>query len=254
MSRKEKHVKKKKSKISIIIIIICIAAMIISGYNIFTWWHENKKNKEILDDISDKVIVQEVEDEEGTKEKYVVDFKGLKEKNSDTVAWIKIENTNIEYPVVKGKDNKYYLTKSFDKTNNSAGWVFMDYRNKADGTDKNTVLYGHNRKDRSMFGTLNSVFIEEWCNNEQNKFITYITEDEYSIYEIFSAYRIEEEDYYITTDFKNDAEYEQFLKKIKKRSYRDFQTDVGKEDKILTLSTCSSANYRVAVHAKKLLN
>ena len=254
MKKEEKHLKKKKNKIiKILVIMICVAAMIFSGYKIFTWWQENKKSEEILNDISGKVILQDIEDEDRNSiKKYVIDFEGLKEKNIDTVAWIKVENTNIEYPVVKANDNNYYLTKSFDKSYNSAGWVFMDYRNKTDGTDKNTVIYGHNRKDKSMFGTLKNVFTEGWYNNEQNKFITYITENEYSIYEIFSAYRIEEEDYYITTDFKNDEEYEQFLKKIKSRSFKNFNVDVTNDDQILTLSTCSNANYRAAVHAKKI--
>ena len=88
--------------------------------------------------MADTVTIQEVADEEGnTSEKYVIDFGELKKKNPDTVAWIKIENTNIEYPVVKAKDNDYYLNRSFDKKKNSAGWIFMDYRDKADGTDRN---------------------------------------------------------------------------------------------------------------------
>ena len=252
--KKEKHSKKKSHNfLSIAILIVCIGAMIFSGIKIFIWWQENKKSEEILGDLSNSITIQTIEEEGDTKTKYVIDFEGLKEKNSDTVAWIKVENTNIEYPVVKTKNNDYYLNRSFDIKSNSAGWIFMDYRDKANGTDKNIVLYGHNRKDKSMFGTLKNVFTEEWYNNEDNKYITFITEDEYCTYEIFSAYRIEDEDYYITTNFKNDAEFEKFVKKLKKRSFRDFGTEVSGEDQILTLSTCSNANYRVAVHAKKII-
>ena len=254
MSRREKkNVKKKSSKfINNLILLICLGTMIFSGIKIIIWWKENRQSEEMLNDISDKVTVEDVETEEGTSQKYVIDFKGLQEKNPDTVAWIKVENTNIEYPVVKAKDNDYYLTRSFDKKYNSAGWIFMDYRDKADGTDRNIVIYGHNRKDKSMFGTLKNIFTEEWYSNENNKYITYITDDEYCIYEIFSAYRIEEEDYYITTNFKNDSEFEKFVNRLKKRSFRDFGTEITGDDQILTLSTCSNANYRVAVHAKKI--
>lgn len=255
MSRREnRKAKKNYSKIiSTLIVMVCTCAMIFSGYKIYTWLQENRKSEEILEEISDKVTVQDIETEDGTTQKYIIDFEGLKEQNSDTVAWIKVENTNIEYPIVKAKDNDYYLTRSFNKSYNSAGWVFMDYRNKADGTDRNIVVYGHNRKDKSMFGSLKNVFTEEWYNNEDNKFIAFITEDEYCIYEIFSAYRIEEEDYYITTNFKNDEEFEKFVNRLKKRSFRDFGTEVGKEDQILTLSTCSNANYRAIIHAKKVI-
>ena len=254
MSRRDKHSEKKVLKpVKYIVLIICLAVMTFSGYKIVTWWNENKQNEEIKKDLADTVTIQEVADEEGnTSEKYVIDFGELKKKNPDTVAWIKIENTNIEYPVVKAKDNDYYLNRSFDKKKNSAGWIFMDYRDKADGTDRNIVLYGHNRKDKSMFGTINDMFKEEWYNDEKNKYITYITENEYCTYEIFSIYRIEEEDYYITTSFKNDTEFDKFINKLLKRSFRDFKTEVKKEDTILTLSTCSNANHRLAVHARKI--
>ena len=87
----------------------------------------------------------------------------------------------------------FYLKHSFDKSNNSAGWIFADYRNKFDGTDKNIIIYGHNMKDNSMFGRLKSVISEDWYNNEDNKYITLITENEIQIYEVFSVYQIEKE-------------------------------------------------------------
>lgn len=81
----------------------------------------------------------------------------------------------IDYPVVQASDNSFYLTRSFDKSKNSAGWIFADYRNKLDGTDKNIILYGHNRLDNSMFATLNNTQKESWYNNPENKYITYTT-------------------------------------------------------------------------------
>ena len=262
MPKKEKHRTKKNEKNSvkkvvlIVIEIILIGVMIFSGYNIFIWWKENKESETILENISSKVtIVDNFENKENENERkrYNIDFEGLQEQNTDTVAWLKVENMNIEYPVVKTTNNDYYLTKSFDRTYNSAGWVFMDYRNKADGTDRNIVIYGHNRKDGSMFGDLKDIFKEEWYSDENNMYITFITEDEYCTYEIFSAYRIEVEDYYITTKFRNDDEFDTFVKRLKKRSFRDFGVEVTASNQILTLSTCSNANYRVAVHAKKIV-
>lgn len=251
-----KHSKYRNKKIIVnIILIIFIVVAIISGIVILKWVKENKESKKIIEEISSKVVVTEIaeDEEQSVQEKYKVDFNSLKQINADTVSWIKIEGTEIEYPVVKAKDNSYYLNRSFNKTNNSAGWIFMDYRNSANGTDKNIVIYGHNRKDGSMFGTLKYVFEEEWYNNEKNKYITYITENEYCTYEIFSAYRIEAEDYYITTNFKSNTEFEQFIKKIKSRSFKKFGIEVSANDQILTLSTCSNANYRIAVHAKKIV-
>ena len=256
---KDKHAKSDNFNIRKFIIyiieIILVIAMIFAGYKIIVWINENNKSKEMLNEIASKVTIQnDNNNNEKDNKKYVVDFTGLKEKNEDTIAWVKVENMRIEYPVVKGNDNSYYLSRSFDKSYNSAGWVFMDYRNKGNGKDKNIILYGHNRKDGSMFGDLKDIFTEEWYLNEDNKYITFITENEYCKYKIFSAYRIEDEAYYITTDFKDENEFSNFVRKIKSRSFRNFEVDVSEKDQILTLSTCSSGNFRVVVHAKKIVN
>ena len=130
---------------------------------------------------------------------------------------------------------------------------FADYRNKFDNTDKNLVIYGHNMRDDSMFGSLKWVINEDWYNNEDNKYITLITENETQVYEVFSVYQIEKEDYYIQTEFSDDNNFEQFVNTIKKRSIKEFNTDVSKDDNILTLSTCANNNkYRVVLHAKKI--
>lgn len=120
-----------------------------------------------------------------------MNFEKLKQENSDTVAWLKVENTNIEIPVVQAKDNSYYLTHNFNKKYNVAGWVFADYKNKFDETDKNIVVYGHNMRDDSMFGSLKNVINEEWYDNKDNQYITFITENEYQTYQIFSIYQTE---------------------------------------------------------------
>ena len=126
----------------------------------------NQNNKKISDEISKFITLDETkEDNEG---KYVIDFEKLKEKNSDVVAWLKVNGTNIETTVVKTTNNDYYLTHNFNKEYNSAGWIFADYKNKVDGTDKNLVIYGHNMRDNSMFGSLKWVINEDWYNNEDN--------------------------------------------------------------------------------------
>lgn len=163
-----------------------------------------------------------------------------------------MNDTNIEYIVVKTEDNSYYLHHNFEKNENSAGWIFADCRNKLDGTDKNIIIYGHNMRNYTMFGTLQNTLNENWKNSEDNKKIIFITENENSTYEVFSAYQIEAEDYYMKTDFKA-GEYEKYLDAMKLRSKYDFNVAVSKEDSILTLSTCGNNNkYRVVVHAKKM--
>lgn len=249
MSR-AKHYNKKKTNIpSIILMCFFIALLLYSGTKIVIWYMNNQNNKKISDEISELVTIDETKE----NEKYAVDFEKLKEKNADVVAWLKVNGTNIETTVVKTTDNDYYLTHNFNKEYNSAGWIFADYKNKVDGTDKNLVIYGHNMRDDSMFGSLKWVINEDWYNNEDNKYITLITENETQVYEVFSVYQIEKEDYYIQTSFDTEIEFNTFVETIKKRSKKDFNVDVNKEDTVLTLSTCANNNkYRVVLHAKKI--
>ncbi len=245
MKRKDK---KKKVLIINIIQILLIVVLLYSAIHIAIWYKNNESNKKI---IKETLKTVKINDDTKTKQKYEVDFKELKNKNSDTIAWLKVENTNIEFPIVKANDNSYYLSHNFNKEYNKAGWIFADYKNKFDTTDKNIVIYGHNMRDNSMFGSLKDVIKKEWYNNESNKYITLITEEEYHIYEVFSVYQIEKEDYYIKTNFKNN-EFEEFINTIKERSKKDFNVKVTKDDNILTLSTCANNNkYRVVLHAKK---
>ena len=214
------------------------------------WYKDNNKNNEIAEQIKGTVVVEEKSED---KEEYTIDFNKLKEQNKETVAWIKVNNTNIEYPVLKADNNNFYLNHSFDRSKNSAGWIFADYRNKIDNTDKNIVIYGHNMRDGSMFGSMKNILNSDWYENEKNTNITLYTENEKCIYKVFSIYKIESEDYYIKTGFNNDDDFEKFIKTIKARSIKEFNVDCLKNDSILTLSTCSNNNkYRVVLHAKKI--
>lgn len=247
-----KHSLKKQSKIKNfflnLILIVCILAIAISIYEITKWNIDNKKTAHIVEKIADAVTIQEKNNEKT----YNIDFEKLKQTNNDIVAWLKVYGTNIEYPIVKGTNNSYYLNYSLDKTYNIAGWPFIDYRNKLDGKDKNIIIYAHNRKDHSMFGTLKNVLTQAWYDNIENRKITVLTENEECIYDVFSVYQIKDEAYYITTNFSSDENFEKFVKRLKNRSIYDFNIEVTKDDSILTLSTCANNNkYRVVLHAKR---
>lgn len=244
-----KNKKKLFNVVMRIIELIFLILLVYSSINIFKWYNNNKENKQIINEIAESVTINEDTNEE---KKYKINFEELKQKNSDTVAWLKVENTNIEFPIVQANNNSYYLTHNFDKKYNVAGWIFADYKNKLDGTDRNIVVYGHNMRDNSMFGSLKDVITEEWYNNEENKYITFITENDYQTYQVFSVYQIQTEDYYIQTEFKSN-EFQEFIDTITKRSKKDFGINVSKEDTILTLSTCANNNkYRVVLHSVRV--
>lgn len=249
LNRKQNNAKRILSNVLLIIFFICI---VISIKEIIMWSKNNKETSKIINNITNMVTIKE-EEKLGLSEKYNINFEELKNINSDTVGWLKVEGTAIEYPVVQGEDNSFYLTHTFDKTYNSAGWIFADYTNQfAEDKDKNTVIYGHNRRDGSMFCSLKDILKPEWYENKERKVI-FITENEDSVYEPFSVYQIEQEQYYLTTKFKSKKEYEEFIENVKSRSIVDFYINVTKDDKIITLSTCANNNkYRVVLHAKKI--
>jgi len=179
-----------------------------------------------------------------------VDFNELKVINTDVKGWIQLKGTNINYPFVQGGDNKYYLTHSFDKSYNQAGWVFMDYRNNINNLNKNTILYAHGRIDTTMFGTLRSIFSSNWYKNKDNHIIRLSTEQENSIWQVFSVYRIKTTSDYLKVDFANDSDYLDFLNMLKNRSKYKFETSINENDKIITLSTCYNKSDKMVMHAK----
>ena len=225
----------------IVLQIVFIILIIFSLYNIIKWIKNTDDNKKLLEEINTKVTIKDNHDG-----KRLIDFSYLKDINSDTVGYLSIDGTNIKYPVVKGDNNDYYLNHSFDKTKNRAGWIFMDYRNSSSiFDDKNTVIYGHNMKDGSMFGKLKQL------KNSDIDTIYYYDEENKITFKIISMYEIDAEDYYITTNM-NDNEYLKFLNTIKGRSIKKIDYNPSIDNKIITLSTCSSSKKRFVVHAALL--
>ena len=180
-----------------------------------------------------------------------IDFNQLLKRNSDTVGWIEVKGTNINYPIVQTTDNNYYLTHAFDKTENEAGWVFMDYRNDSVNFNQNTIIYAHSRLTGSMFGSLKNILNSSWYTNKNNHIIRLSTPTENTMWQVFSVYTIPKESYYITPSFNSNEAYLEFLNTIKSRSEVDFSGTVNTNDKILTLSTCKdNFGNRVVMHAK----
>lgn len=230
--------------INILEVIVLILLLSFSTTKIIIW---NKENTEV------KELITELNTSKESKND-TPNIEDLKIKNNDTIGWIKVNNTNIDYPFVQSNDNNYYLTHNFNKKKTSAGWIFLDKRNNKDLSNKNNIIYGHSRKDKSMFGTLKYTLNKNWYKNKDNLIIKITTETKKYNYEVFSIYTIEKENYYLQTDFTTKKEYKTFLNILKERSIYDFKTDIENTTSILTLSTCYKDNQRVVVHAKLIKN
>lgn len=258
-----------KNIILILIIITSSITLLISIFNIIKWKIDSNKTNYEITNIQENINIEEIQDTENTeiiepvievpKENpywdYInmnminVDFNGLKRTNPDVVGWLKVNGTNINYPFVQSSDNDYYLTHSFNKSYNGAGWVFLDYRNNSTN-NKNTIIYAHGRSNKTMFGTLKNVLNNGWLNNTNNYVIKISTETENSLWQIFSVYRIPTTSDYLQTNFNDETEYQNFLDMIKDRSSHNFDTNVASTDNILTLSTCYNNSDKMVVHAK----
>lgn len=263
MKIKSKHV------LIIIFSIICFITLATSIYKIIIWKIDSNKIHNQINEIQDTVNIEEKNDTKDTEIikqdnvapnnpywNYIktnlihVDFNELKLINNHTKGWIQVNGTNINYPFVQTNNNKYYLNHSFNKKRNDAGWVFLDYRNKLDGSDKNTILYAHGRLDTTMFGSLKNILKNGWLDDDNNYIVKLSTEHENTLWQVFSVYHIPTTSDYIQVAFSSDDKFLKFLDLLKNRSFHNFNTTVNSKDKILTLSTCYTNNNKLVLHAK----
>ena len=209
---------------------------------------ENNNNNEWdNNDINDK------ENTDYSKYKLVnTDIASLMSLNRDVYGWLKVNNTNIDYPVVHTSDNSYYLKHNLYKEKDKNGWIFMDYRNNTTSElSKNTIIYGHNMYYSGvMFGTLHKAYQKSWYTKPSNQLITFNTLYKNMKFRIFSIYKIPKTSDYLITDFDDDDDFMKYVNMVKSRSVTDFGIDVNKDDILLTLSTCTGNNDRLVIHAK----
>lgn len=246
---------KKKLKTKNIILLILVIALIFSISKICLFYSDQKKNDQNNKKLVDTVIDTKI-DEETKEEETKIDFEKLLSINSDTIGWIQFNDNKVNNPIVHTNDNSYYLKHSFEKEYNQSGTIFMDYRNKS-FDDQNVVLFGHAMLDDTMFGSIRDVFKKDFFDKEENKYIKIYNNNELLTYQIFSYYIIEKEEYYITPSFKNDEDFNKFIKVITERSYKKFDITVSTIDNILTISTCEgtgNTTKRKVVHAKRINN
>lgn len=266
--RKKRKIKWKNVFLALFVL-ICLVGLGTSLFNIIKWKIEAKttnnqietaqkvvKPVEIIDNDKIEIIEQEKVPLDNPYWEYVqmnlidVDFNDLKNINPSTIGWIQVNGTNINYPFVQTNDNKYYLNHSFNKSKNSAGWVFMDYRNNISVLDKNTIIYAHGRLDNTMFGSLKNILTSGWLNNKNNYIVKLSTEYENNLWQVFSVYKIKTTNDYLQISFISNESFLEFTNKLIKRSNFNFNTKVNENDKILTLSTCYNEKEKVVLHAK----
>ena len=254
--------KKKKSDVLLTIaLIVAIAVFCYAAFNLYHIYTEYKKGTDEYNQIEEMAVTERDADSAEVagpnaqlKPPIEVDFDKLKSVNEDVVGWIYVDALpDISYPIVKGKDNQTYLHQTYEKNYNFAGTIFVDYENSGDFSDCNTLVYGHNMKNGSMFGHLKK-FREDDKLYKQDKYFWILTPERNYRYEIITAYTtgVNSDTY---TLFKGPGEeFEKYLETIKGYSeIKTDDTDLTIKDRIVTLSTCTgNESTRFVVQGKRV--
>ena len=227
-----------------IALVVCVAVFLFSGWKLTSSLIEYRQGEQNYEEIIlDAVISPGNENNSGIQEGEDVlpriDWSKLESMNDDLIGWLYIPDTKIQYPIVQGRDNDYYLSHTFDGTENACGCIFMDKDNKVDYSSDNTILHGHNMKNGTMFGSLRE--FEEKTYWQAHPYIWIIKEHTVMKYEIFSVGITEAASEVYTLEFGTDESFQNYIvNRTKLGAIYETGVNVTTNDRILTLSTCTS--------------
>lgn len=253
---------KRRTAGDIVRYIIMLAALCVfcySGYQLFQIYMEYKKGTDEYSALENQYILTEMGEleqvEQPSEEDQLpvmvnpIDFDGLKKVNDEVIAWISVGAIEISYPVAQGQDNDYYLHNTFEKQANIAGCIFMDFECSKDFTDPNTIIYGHNMRNESMFGRLKKFREEETFNADP--FFWIFTPEKIYKYEIFSCQEVGAASETYQLQFEDKEKFQEYINSAFERSILKRDIQVTGDDKIVTLSTCTgNASTRFLVQGK----
>lgn len=230
------------------LILIVLAVVFIGSVGYLIYYEINLKN-------TYSVTYQVIEDYDTESEEETKDWSSLQKENSDTVGWLKINNSSINTPIVQAKDNNYYLHKGFDKGYAFSGNPFVDYRNQIDGIgentelNQNTIIYGHNMRDGKQFGELLSIY-KNADTAKNHKYIYFDTVGGNHKWVVLGAFYTNANPsdnngycFPYNTPVMSVGEFSDFIEQLNQRYVFTSGVDVNNADKLLVLSTCSY-NYK----------
>lgn len=223
------------------LILVLAVIFIYSGYQVYMLHRVSKKSLDTYSKL--EAYVYDSEDENKKEELPQIDFAALGDVNEDIVAWLYCEGTVLNYPVVQGKDNAYYLNHLFDGSENASGCLFLDSRNSRDFSDDNMIVYGHNMKNGTMFASLNQY--QEQSYYEQHPSVFLLTPDGNFEVHLFAGFLEDIHGDAWQTAFEDENEKAEWLDKVQKKSTFISDTIPSKEDSIITFSTCSNRDDQV---------
>ena len=241
----------KKKRLYTILILFFTGIFVLGAFQIYRQLREYGEGDSVYTDIEQYVRIEEEPEDDGDGQENesqsgenepdvswpAVDFAALAEINPDIVAWIYIEGTEINYPVVQGADNQYYLKHLFNGKWNSSGCIFLDSRNTPDFSDRHSIIYGHHMKNGTMFSGLTEYKKQEFYNAHPVTLL--MTPDQNFRVEIFAGYVASVKDNAWDIAMESDMKFETWLEEAKERSCFESEIIPAATDRVVTLSTCS---------------
>ena len=248
--------KKRRSKWFWVFLLIFLAAAAFAVY----YYVSQQKKEEVYDKLKENNKTEEPEVKEEPKQEPVqavpeepeaepvdipIDFAGLQEMNPEIYAWIRIPGTEVDYPIVqRPEDDAYYLDHTIEGAEGLPGSIYTESLNKKDFTDKNTVIYGHNMKDNTMFGSLKDYKDSAYMDEHSEVYI--YTPEHIFTYKIFAAVTYDSRHIMVAFDFAQDEQYQAYLDSLSQvrnmASYINTDIPVTTADRIITMSTCNGNN------------
>lgn len=258
-----------KKFLQTLLLLICIGVFCFSAWKLFCIWQEYHAGDEIYDSILQEVsIPSSGQNRDGQAENShtgnatdfpvpdsLADLSALKEINPYAIGWIRIPDTNIDYPVLQTDNNDDYLRRTITGESNKAGCIFVDYRSQEPFCSANTIVYGHNLLNGKMFSNLMKYEDQDWY--REHTCILIQTSEEIQIYEVYSCYRTADNSETYTFGLETGTEaYRDYLERSVKLSLYSTGIEPADTDQILTLSTCTneSEEERFVVHARLCSN
>lgn len=239
--------RKKKSRVgktvNRVITVLAVLILLIAGGICVKYFHEVYENKHAAEQIAELTLAP-TEGYPSEPAEVQPKYRAAYTENNDLVGWITVPNTEINHPVMQSDDNEFYLRHDFYKNYLRRGTIFMDYRNSFDPFDKNTILYGHNYLDSTMFSDLEKYKdIEFYKTAPVIEFNTIYKDYKWKVFAVFLTTASPELDngyvFNYIYPFMTEENFSEFIDEVAKRSLYHTDVDVLPTDKILTLSTCT---------------
>lgn len=218
-----------------LLLIISISILCFSIYSLTKIKHEKKQSDDLKQELIQEVNIPDIPSAEP---EFSVDFDKLKNINNDVVGWIVMEGTQVNYPIVQGKNNSYYLNHSYEKKYSSFGSIFLDYSSSSNFSDRNSFIYGHHTKNGSMFGELKKYMNYNFYSIHPS-FYLYTSDGNYRA-DIFSAYTADALSDSYNQSFTSLDDYKEYIDLVKSKSRFEVDLDIDYEsDRIISLYSCS---------------